>query len=113
MQMDGGQGALVSVRSRCSPRSAAITKPNFDPLDKRVRCDTRKWLMSKLAPGAFGDKITVAGDPAAPLGIGGALDLARLSDQELDLLEQLAQARLAAIAAAVERTAHKSADSTD
>ena len=49
----------------------------------------------------YGDKITVAADPAAPLGMdGGVLDLSRLSDHELDLLEQLAEARLAALEAA-------------
>jgi hypothetical protein len=75
--------------------------PSLDPLDKRVRVDTRRWLMGKLAARQYGDKITVAGDPTAPLGLdGGVLDLSRLSDHELDLLEQFAEARIAALDAA-------------
>jgi hypothetical protein len=35
--------------------------------DKKVQIDTRKWLLSKLAPKKFGDKIEVSGDPANPL----------------------------------------------
>ena len=73
--------------------------PSLDPLDKRVRVDTRKWLMGKLAPAQYGDKVTIAGDPTAPFGIGaGSLDLSRLGVEELALLEQLAQARIAAMA---------------
>jgi hypothetical protein len=35
----------------------------------RIRIDTRKWLLSKLAPKKYGDKVeqTVKGDPDAPL----------------------------------------------
>jgi hypothetical protein len=33
----------------------------------RLQVDTRKWLLSKLAPKKFGDKIEVSGDPANPL----------------------------------------------
>lgn len=54
-----------------------------------------------LCPRVFGDKTTVAGDSTALLGIdGGALDLSWLNDHELDLLEQLVEARIAALGAA-------------
>jgi hypothetical protein len=33
----------------------------------RLRVDTRKWLLAKLKPGTYGERTTVAGDPAAPL----------------------------------------------
>jgi hypothetical protein len=35
----------------------------------RIRIDTRKWLLSKLAPKKYGDKVeqTVKGDPDAPI----------------------------------------------
>jgi hypothetical protein len=35
----------------------------------RLRVDTRKWLLSKMLPRRFGDRVTteVAGDPDAPL----------------------------------------------
>jgi hypothetical protein len=35
--------------------------------DKKVQIDTRKWLLSKLAPKKYGDKIEVSGDPSNPL----------------------------------------------
>lgn len=37
--------------------------------DKRLRVDTRKWLLSKLAPKKFGDKLELSGDPDRPLAI--------------------------------------------
>jgi hypothetical protein len=33
----------------------------------RLRVDTRKWAMSKLAPKKYGDRITHGGDPDAPI----------------------------------------------
>jgi hypothetical protein len=33
----------------------------------RLQVDTRKWLLSKLAPKKYGEKIEVSGDPANPL----------------------------------------------
>jgi hypothetical protein len=35
--------------------------------DKKVQIDTRKWLLSKLAPKKYGDKLEVSGDSANPL----------------------------------------------
>jgi hypothetical protein len=34
---------------------------------QRLQVDTRKWLLSKLAPKKYGDKIEVSGDPHNPL----------------------------------------------
>lgn len=33
----------------------------------RLRVDTRKWVMSKLAPKKYGDKLIHSGDPANPV----------------------------------------------
>ena len=33
----------------------------------KLRVDTRKWAMSKLAPKKYGDRITHGGDPDAPI----------------------------------------------
>jgi hypothetical protein len=35
----------------------------------RLRVDARKWYASKLAPKKYGDKMELAGDPAAPLAV--------------------------------------------
>jgi hypothetical protein len=34
---------------------------------QRLRVDARKWLLSKLAPKRYGDRLEVAGDPDAPM----------------------------------------------
>lgn len=34
---------------------------------QRLRVDTRRWLLSKLAPKKYGDRVEVAGDPDAPM----------------------------------------------
>lgn len=36
---------------------------------QRLQVDTRKWLLSKLAPKKFGDKLELTGDPDRPLAI--------------------------------------------
>lgn len=35
----------------------------------KLRCDNRKWLLSRLLPKQYGDKTTIAGDLDAPLTI--------------------------------------------
>jgi hypothetical protein len=45
-------------------------KTNSDHIARsRLRVDTRKWLMSKLAPKKYGDRMTttIAGDPENPV----------------------------------------------
>src|SRR4051794_9310681 len=33
----------------------------------RLRVDARKWLMARMAPKKYGDKVTLGGDPETPL----------------------------------------------
>lgn len=35
----------------------------------RLRVDTRKWLLAKALPKRYGDRVTLAGDEGAPLGV--------------------------------------------
>ena len=35
----------------------------------RLRVDTRKWLLSKLAPKKYGDKLELSGDAANPIAV--------------------------------------------
>lgn len=37
-----------------------------NPRDWQVRVDTRKWLMSKIAPKRYGDRLLVAGEAENP-----------------------------------------------
>ena len=70
----------------------------LEPHDRRIRVDTRKWLLSKVLPKVYGDKVTLAGDPKAPIQhLVGVIDLEALSVAELDALEAFTQARLAAL----------------
>jgi len=36
----------------------------------RLRVDTRKWMLSKMLPKVYGDKLELAGDPKNPLNLG-------------------------------------------
>ena len=43
-------------------------KKDWQAIQKhKLQVDTRKWLLSKLAPKKYGDKLEVSGDPANPL----------------------------------------------
>lgn len=44
------------------------TKTNQDVISRsRLRVDSRKWMLSKMLPKVYGDKLTHQGDPDAPL----------------------------------------------
>lgn len=65
----------------------------IEPNARRIRVDTRKWLMSKLAPQRYGDRLVHSGDPENPIQVMhcrvGILDM---DAHELEALAQLAQA---------------------
>jgi hypothetical protein len=43
-------------------------KKDWQAIQKhKLQVDTRKWLLSKLAPKKYGDKLEVSGDAANPL----------------------------------------------
>jgi len=52
--------ADAPVGSTGSTDSGAVQK-------QRLQVDTRKWLLSKLAPRKYGEKVTLAGDAENPL----------------------------------------------
>jgi hypothetical protein len=71
-----------------------VDRDDIDPLDKRVRIDARRWIMSKIAPQRYGDKVIIGGDGSFG-GLGGAaVSLSDLSDDQLAALEALAALRL-------------------
>lgn len=43
----------------------------------RLQVDTRKWLLSKLAPKKYGEKLTLAGDAENPIAIDDAAEVRR------------------------------------
>lgn len=65
---DDGSRDYVSEDGRLVPDHDHIAR-------SRLRVDTRKWAMSKLAPKKYGDSQTIKGDPENPLHVTG-LDIA-------------------------------------
>jgi len=67
-----------------------------DPRDRQVRIDTRKWLMSKLGPRRYGDRLLVAGEAASPLRVlHEQVAVETLSPAQLEAIAALASAMLA------------------
>jgi hypothetical protein len=78
---------------------AISNERDSEPNDRRVRIDTKRWLMSKIVPKKYGDRVVHAGDPDDPVRhLVGVVNLETLSNAELDALERFCQARLAATA---------------
>lgn len=42
---------------------------SIPPDSRRIRVDTRKWFLSKLAPKRYGDRLELSGDAANPIAI--------------------------------------------
>jgi hypothetical protein len=60
-----------------------------DPRDRQVRVDTRKWLMSKIAPKRYGDRLQVAGEAENPLQVmHSQVSFDNLTPEQLDMLER-------------------------
>jgi hypothetical protein len=64
----------IPTTDRGSLDPAAVAK-------QRLQVDVRKWLLSKLAPKSYGERVEVVGDAAQPIAV--AVDLSGLSDAEL------------------------------
>jgi hypothetical protein len=73
-----------------------ILKKVFMPLNSdviahtRLQIDTRKWLLSKMLPKVYGDKVTNehTGKDGGPIEMA-AVNFKNLSDEELDKMQQL------------------------
>ncbi|MFM7009703.1 MAG: hypothetical protein ACKO0Z_10295 [Betaproteobacteria bacterium] len=74
------------------PRLKKMLMPlNSDVIaHKRVQIDTRKWMLSKMLPKVYGDKITQehTGADGGPIALA-AVDLKNLSDDELENMSRL------------------------
>lgn len=68
-------------------------------LRSRLRVDTRKWVLSKVLPKLYGDKLQIGGDPENPIKHlieDASAKMRHLTEPELEALARFAQARLAA-----------------
>ena len=53
----------------------------------RLRCDNRKWLMARMAPKKYGDKMQHTGDGGGPVRV--APDLSNFSEEDLNALQRI------------------------
>ena len=66
-----------------------------DPRSRQIRTGVRQWLMSKLAPRRYGNKVQIGGDPESPLQVmHREVSLENLSNAQLDALEIFTQSLL-------------------
>ena len=87
-------GRAAAVKAWLDDMIEIVDHPELDLLDKRARIDARRWIMSKVAPQRYGDKVIIGGDGSfGGLG-GGSVSLSDLSDEQLAALESLASLRL-------------------
>lgn len=50
----------------------------------RLRVDTRKWLLARALPKRYGDRVTLSGDAAAPLGVVMLPEVRDSADEDAD-----------------------------
>ena len=66
-----------------------------DPRDRQVRIEVRKWVMSKLAPRRYGDRLLVTGEAESPIRVlHEQVSLESLASNQLSALEAFATAML-------------------
>jgi hypothetical protein len=71
-------------------------RQDLDPRDRAIRIDTRKWLMSKLAPKRYGERLLHASDPENPIQVlHQQISLDGLMLEQLQALEHFVNAALA------------------
>jgi len=83
---------VLQVESWSDQILELANRDDLEPNDKRVRVDALKWLMSKLVPKKWGERLLVAGDADSPLHIlHKQADLAALTEAQLAGLERFAK----------------------
>ena len=61
---------------------------NHDHITRsRLRVDTRKWLMARIAPKVYGDRLQHTGDGGGPIKV--RPDLSNLTEEDLNALERI------------------------
>ena len=72
---------------------------NIDPASKRVISENIRWLLSKIAPTRFGERLLIADDQESPirhLHENADVTLVKMSPEQLDALERFARTTLVA-----------------
>jgi transposase-like protein len=88
---------VLQVESWSDQILELANRDDLEPNDKRVRVDALKWLMSKLVPKKWGERLLVAGDAESPLQImHKQADLAALTEAQLAGLERFTKTMIIA-----------------
>jgi hypothetical protein len=70
-------------------------REDLDAQEKRVRIDSLKWLMSRIVPKKWGDRLLVAGEVDSPIHhLHKQVNLSDLSEAQLDHLQKFTQSFL-------------------
>lgn len=68
-------------------------RPNHEHIQRsRLRVDTRKFVLAKVLPRIWGDKVQLTGDGGGPVTVKQEVDLTKLTDEQLAALAQLSGA---------------------
>ena len=88
---------MMQVESWADEIIMTGNRDDLEPHDKRVRCDNLKWLMSKLAPKRYGERLLVAGDAENPIQhLHAQVSLSGLTDDQLAALDRFTQSLIGA-----------------
>jgi hypothetical protein len=60
---DDSTGDFIDLgEGKIAPNAVSVSRD-------KLKVDTRKWLMSKMAPKKYGDKLELGGDPSNPINV--------------------------------------------
>jgi len=66
----------------------------LDPRDRQIRTGVRQWIMSKVCPRRYGERLLHAGDPENPVRVVHQQVFTELTNEQLLALERLAKVTL-------------------
>ena len=69
----------------------------LDPRDRQIRTGVRQWIMSKVAPRRYGERLLHASDPENPIRVmHHQVSLAELTDTQIEALDKFTQSLIEA-----------------
>jgi hypothetical protein len=67
---------------------------DLDPRDRQIRTGVRQWIMPKVSPRRYGERLLHAGDPDNPVRVVHQQVFKELTEEQLAALERFAQVTL-------------------
>jgi hypothetical protein len=89
------QARALQIDSWADEVLVVTYRDDLEPQDKRVRADALKWMLAKLSPTQYGERLLVAGDSDSPLLVlHKQVAVEALAPEQLEAVAALAQAML-------------------